>query len=83
MPARRILTVLGSSPRGRTTCSKNFGTPVAEAQIVPHRQFRIQSFDLYVDALARALLGRLDGGHLERETLAAMESIASARPRTS
>jgi hypothetical protein len=40
--------VLGSSPRGRTTLGRTSETPVAEAQILPHRQFRVQSFDRQV-----------------------------------
>ena len=35
----------------------NSGTPVAKGPIISHRQLGVQSFDLYVDVLAWALLG--------------------------
>ena len=37
---------LVTCPRGRTTCSKNFGTPV-EAQIIAHRQLEVQHLGLH------------------------------------
>jgi hypothetical protein len=48
-------SALGECPR-TGNIGPNFGTPV-EAQIIAHRQLGVQSFDLYVDALAGALLG--------------------------